>query len=132
MQGIREPVEAFSALSRTGIRTRFEASVRRGLTPFIGREAELAALDAVLDRSHARRLGLVSIIGPAGLGKTRTAEEFLATARARNYRVLRAYCESHQTGAPLQPFAELLRQALESVARTSPRTDGKQSPELRP
>lgn len=42
------------------------------LTPFVGREEELARLDAYLDRPEVR---LVTIVGPGGAGKTRLAVE---------------------------------------------------------
>ncbi len=54
-------------------------------TPFIGREAELAALTALLASPDAR---LLTILGPGGMGKTRLA---LAAARAEQERLPRAF-----------------------------------------
>ncbi len=52
------------------------------LTPFIGREAELAALDRLLAEKDVR---LITILGPGGMGKTRlalaAAERHLADPR---------------------------------------------------
>jgi transcriptional regulator with AAA-type ATPase domain len=52
-------------------------------TPFVGREAELAALTADLDAAVAGRGGVVLLAGEPGIGKTRLAEELAAQARAR-------------------------------------------------
>ena len=52
------------------------------ITPFIGRQAELAEINSILARPEIR---LVSIIGPGGIGKTRLAiavASFMAPAFA--------------------------------------------------
>ena len=48
-------------------------TVPRPRSPFVGREAELAAIAAHLDRGCR----LVTITGPGGIGKTRVAAEFI-------------------------------------------------------
>ncbi|MFF1820144.1 ATP-binding protein [Kribbella sp. NPDC058245] len=48
--------------------------IRRPLTTFLGRSAELAVLASRLDRHR-----LVNLVGPAGVGKTRLMVEYLAT-----------------------------------------------------
>lgn len=70
-KGKREAVSAVLVLSR-GPR----AGRRR--TPLIGREHDLAHLELVSQRAFAeRRPFLVSLVAPAGTGKTRLLEEFL-------------------------------------------------------
>jgi AAA ATPase domain len=61
-------------------------------TPFVGREAELAALTADLDAALAGRGGVVLLAGEAGIGKTRLAEELAAQASARGALVLWGRC----------------------------------------
>jgi tetratricopeptide (TPR) repeat protein len=86
--------------------------VRRGLAPFVGREAELAALDTALVRAlrgHTLWLGLRA---GAGVGKTRLTEEFLrhaADQAGQICRIHRGYCESYLSAEPLQPFLQMLR-----------------------
>ncbi|GAB3954086.1 hypothetical protein GCM10029976_095640 [Kribbella albertanoniae] len=48
--------------------------IRRPLTTFLGRSAELAVLTSRMDRHR-----LVNLVGPAGVGKTRLMVEYLAT-----------------------------------------------------
>jgi class 3 adenylate cyclase/tetratricopeptide (TPR) repeat protein len=51
----------------------------RQATPFVGRERELEQLRAALDRTRDdRACRLCTIVGPAGIGKTRLARELLA------------------------------------------------------
>src|SRR5690242_8386045 len=56
------------------------SSVPRPLTSFVGREAELAALDALLARGD---VGLVTLTGPGGGGKTRIAVALALRQRDR-------------------------------------------------
>jgi DNA-binding CsgD family transcriptional regulator/tetratricopeptide (TPR) repeat protein len=78
----------------------------------IGREAEVAALDALLAGGH--RVLLIS--GDAGIGKSRLARDVLARAAARGDRVLRGTCFDRDQSLPFAPFLDLLR----DVATTSP------------
>ncbi|KXK61183.1 hypothetical protein AWW66_14830 [Micromonospora rosaria] len=57
---------------------------RRRARPLVGRQAELALLAAILDRvPTSRRPHLVTLVGPAGTGKTRLALATVAAALAR-------------------------------------------------
>jgi len=111
-RGRATPLAAYRVFGRAAVGRRFEASMRRGLAPFVGREAELAALDAALVRAlrgHTLWLGLRA---GAGVGKTRLTEEFLrhaADQAGQICRIHRGYCESYLSAEPLQPFLQMLR-----------------------
>ena len=82
-------------------------------SPFVGRAAVLARIEAAFDRARVGRGQLVLLAGEAGIGKTRTAEEFAATARARGVPVLSGWC-SETGGAPAYwPWLQVLRALLE-------------------
>ncbi len=59
---------------------------------FIGRDAELAALDGALARAEAGEGAVVLIAGESGIGKSRLIAEFSAGARARGASVLVGEC----------------------------------------
>jgi DNA-binding winged helix-turn-helix (wHTH) protein/tetratricopeptide (TPR) repeat protein len=100
--------------------------------PFLDREAELRELEAGLSRALAgHTLGFL-ISGDAGIGKTRLAEVFAASAEARGVNVLWGRC-CEEGGAPeLRPWIQVLRRlfqlesgsdeaaALEPIARLFP------------
>jgi predicted ATPase/transcriptional regulator with XRE-family HTH domain len=65
------PAQAIQAVP-TGPSGQMSGSLPRALTPFIGRELELAALSQLLGDPQCK---LLTIIGPGGIGKTRLAIE---------------------------------------------------------
>ncbi|MDF2273167.1 AAA family ATPase [Streptomyces coacervatus] len=75
--------------------------------PFVGREGVLGELRAALERAASGRGGLVTLTGPAGAGKTRTAEE--AAAHAGAFRTLWTWCPPQTAGRAFRPWSRLLR-----------------------
>jgi DNA-binding CsgD family transcriptional regulator len=77
--------------------------------PFVGREAELAALTADLDAALAGRGGVVLLAGEPGIGKTRLAEELAAQASARGALVLWGRCWEGAGAPAFWPWVQLVR-----------------------
>jgi class 3 adenylate cyclase len=75
----------------------------------VGREWELAALAAMLDRSMRGRGSVVGLAGPAGIGKTRLIGEASQLGKSRGVEVFSTFCESHATDIPFRVVARLLR-----------------------
>ena len=114
-----------------------EAFARRLDTPLVGRAAEVGRLLAVLRRAtKTRRPQLVTILGPAGIGKSRLVRELLERARASGAETLVGRCLPYGEGITFWPIREILpeetlqgtaeeifrqtRAALEERARTGP------------
>lgn len=112
LKGRSEPLVVRSILSRRERRDRLEAQSQRGLIAFVGREVELARLEAVLDDVLPGRLRLAVVCAQPGLGKTRLAEELLHRAARRGFTVLRGGCDTELSAEPLQPFLHMLRAQL--------------------
>ena len=118
LTGLSERLEILSVVARTSLRTGFEAHVQRGLLPFIGRLAELQLLDRVLQEVRGGRPRVVAISAPAGVGKTRLAEEFLRRAPSSGCSISRGYCETDLSAEPLQPFLQMLRSRFQVAPGT--------------
>jgi len=71
IKGLGEPVEVFELVGAGAARTRFEAAARRGLTRFVGRNAELEQLRGALDRASQGHGQVVAVVGEPGVGKSR-------------------------------------------------------------
>jgi hypothetical protein len=84
-------------------------------TPCVGREKELALLEATLDECIADRAPRVALVtGPPGAGKSRLARELLQRARRDNVaRVLVAKGDSVAAGSAFWMARQLIRAALD-------------------
>jgi len=86
--------------------------IGRVLSSLVGRHCEIAAIAAILDCSIDGHGGVVSVVGPAGIGKSRVAREAEALAAGRGVEVFWTFCESHASGIPFRVVTRLLRAAL--------------------
>jgi hypothetical protein len=105
VKGADEPVRARRLLQ---IKPRHDL-VRRSESRLVGRRWEMAALDAIVDRAIGHRGGVVTVVGPPGIGKSRVAREAAALAAGRGVEVFWAFCESHTADIPFQVVARMLR-----------------------
>ena len=102
LKGKAEPVAAYRLL-----RVR-EAPERRHETQFVGRERELALVREAWERVRAeRRCELMTVVGDAGVGKSRLVAEFLASVDAG---VTRGRCLPYGEGITYWPVVEVLKQ----------------------
>lgn len=88
----------------------------------LGRDADLARGLAVLRDAEARRLGLLAVRGPAGIGKTAFCRELGYVAQARGWGVRHTHAEPAEPAlAPLARLAEdLLLGARPLLAAVGP------------
>jgi class 3 adenylate cyclase/tetratricopeptide (TPR) repeat protein len=102
LKGKTEPVTAYRLLRV------HEAVERRHEALFVGRGRELALLRETWARVRGeRRCELMTIVGDAGVGKTRLVTEALASIEAR---VARGRCLSYGEGITYWPVVEVLKQ----------------------
>ena len=105
IKGADEPVRARRLLAigpRDGLVGRAEASL-------VGRKWEMAALDAIAERMIGGHGGVVNVVGPPGIGKSRVAREAAALAAGRGVEVFWTFCESHARDVPFYAVTRLLR-----------------------
>jgi predicted ATPase len=79
---------------------------------FVGREKELAILQAHLDSAASGHGRLVLLVGEPGIGKTRTAHELAAYARTRGAQVLIGRCYESEGAPPFWPWIQIVRAYL--------------------
>ncbi|WP_068278264.1 ATP-binding protein [Aldersonia kunmingensis] len=90
-----------------------EAMGGRREAVLVGRRWEMAVLDAVLERAIGGHGGVVDVVGPPGIGKSRTAREVAAAAAGRGVEVFWVFCESHATDIAFHSVIALLRAILD-------------------
>jgi hypothetical protein len=66
VKGMPAPVEVFELVGASTLRGRLQAAAARGLTRFVGREAELAAVRQALAQAGVGHGQVVAVVGEAG------------------------------------------------------------------
>jgi class 3 adenylate cyclase/tetratricopeptide (TPR) repeat protein len=97
IRGVAEPREVFELRAVTHGEPRFADQAARGLTPLVGRRAELEALGHALRQTEQGRGQVVALIGEAGVGKSRLAWELVHSPPMHGWRVLTASAASYET-----------------------------------
>jgi len=106
------PVRAFEVKRATARRGRLQVAAERGLTPLVGRERELAALDDLFQLVKAGHGQVVFVAGEAGIGKSRLLLEFRRRLAAAGEKLtwLEGRCVSFGQSIPLLPIVDQLRE----------------------
>ncbi len=121
VRGVSEPVRIFELEGVGAHRTRLDRSRARGFTRFVGREPELALLEAALARMLEGSGCVVGVVADAGTGKSRLCAEFVDSVRQRGVRLHEAHCPAHGRSIAFLPVLELLRSWFEITDRDSQR-----------
>jgi class 3 adenylate cyclase/tetratricopeptide (TPR) repeat protein len=104
LKGKSQPVAAYRLISAHGD----DGNVRRHDTPAVGRDEELAVLqtawDTVLANRHAH---LVTVIGDAGIGKSRLVRELMDRVGS-DARILCGRCLAYGDGITFWPLREMV------------------------
>ena len=109
VKGLLAPVEVCELVGAGPARTRLQAFAARGLTPFVGRQAELAALHQALEQAEAGHGQVVAVIGEPGVGKTRLFHEFTHASRTQGWLLLESSSTSYGKATPYLPVIDLLK-----------------------
>jgi class 3 adenylate cyclase/tetratricopeptide (TPR) repeat protein len=109
VKGLADPVEIFELTGAGQARTRLQAAALRGLTRFVGRDAEVEHLRRVLDRAAGGHGQVVSIVGEAGVGKSRLTYEFTHSHRVQDWLILEASSVSYGKATSYLPVIDLLK-----------------------
>lgn len=110
-RGDERPTRVWRILGETGARSRLDAGAS-GLTELISREDELRTLLAACEAARAGRGGFVSIVGEAGVGKSRLLHELVRRLDRDHFEVVRGGCQSFGAETPYLPFLEVLRDRM--------------------
>src|SRR5712691_990761 len=109
VKGRSEPVEVYELSGIGPARTRLQAAARRGLTRFVGRDAEIEVLRRSLEHAGAGHGQAVAIVGEAGVGKSRLVWEFTRSPRTHGWLVLETGSVSYGRTTPYLLVIELLK-----------------------
>ena len=112
VKGVSDAVNVHEVTGLGPLRTRLQASARRGLSRFVGREAELAQMKRALELAKSGRGQIVAAVGEAGVGKSRLFFEFQAIGQP-GCLVLETLSVSHGKASAYLPLIDLLKNYFE-------------------
>jgi tetratricopeptide (TPR) repeat protein len=109
VHGLDTPIEVFELIGAGVARTRFQASTLRGLSRFVGRDAEMEQLQTALQRARRGHGEVVAVVGDPGVGKSRLFHELTRSHRAVGCRILQASAASYARAIAYSPVIDLLK-----------------------
>ena len=109
IKGLTMPIETYELVGPGPWRTRLQASRARAHTRFVGRAAELEALQRAAARAGEGRGHLAAVVGEPGVGKSRLVAEFVSTQLGETWRTLATGTIAYGGAATYHPVEDLLR-----------------------
>src|SRR5687767_14820092 len=109
IRGLDEPVEVYELRGAGIARSRLQAAAARGLTRFVGRDAELETLRRTLEQAGSGHGQIVALVGEPGVGKSRLVWEFSHSHRTQGWLVLESGSVSYGKATSYLPVIELLK-----------------------
>src|SRR5262249_41623122 len=110
LKGKTEPVQAYEVLGlKEKAVPKLGAATRQIASELVGREREIALLRERIARFVDGEGGIVSIVGDAGIGKSRLLAEISAVPELESTTILAGRSDSVGSGLSFHPFVDLLR-----------------------
>jgi class 3 adenylate cyclase len=109
VKGLADALEVYEVTGAGPARTRLQASARRGLTRFVGRDAELEQLRRAQQLAGEGHGQVAAVVGEAGVGKSRLVYEFTHSHRLHGWLVLESASVSYGKATSYLPVIELLK-----------------------
>lgn len=128
VKGKSRPVPVYRLVARRPVGSRFEVTVQRGLTRFVGRDGELQTLISAWEKVKGGQGCAVSLVGEAGIGKSRLLYEFKQYLAKEGVSCFEASCFAYGDVISYLPFLEFVKaffdlRSTESGAETKRRID---------
>jgi tetratricopeptide (TPR) repeat protein len=108
-KGVAAAVEVYELTGIGPARTRLQAGARRGLTRFVGREAEMSQLHRAQELALDGHGQVVATVGEAGVGKSRVFHEFIRSPRLHGWLILESASLSYGRPTSYLPVIGLLK-----------------------
>jgi class 3 adenylate cyclase/tetratricopeptide (TPR) repeat protein len=109
VKGLAEPVQVYEVTGAGAVRTRLQASAARGLTRFMGRDAEVEQLRLALEKAGQGQGQVVAVVGEPGVGKSRLVYEFTHSHRSHGWLLLEVGSVSYGKASAYLPVIDLLK-----------------------
>lgn len=109
IKGASRPVRVFELAGIGTAHSRLDLSRQRGFSRFVGRAAEMAALEEALARAKTGEGSAIGLTAEPGVGKSRLSHEFAERCRRDGVEVFAAQAQAHGQSIPYLPVLQMLR-----------------------
>ena len=109
LKGVPAPVDVYELVGVSAVRPRLQAAAARGLSRFVGRDAEIEQLRRALEQARHGLGQVVSVVGEPGVGKSRLAFELTHSHRVDGWLVLESGSVSYGKATSYLPVIDLLK-----------------------
>jgi tetratricopeptide (TPR) repeat protein len=109
IKGLADPVEIYEITGAGSARTRLQAAARRGLTRFVGRDAEVEQLRRAQQLAGNGHGQVAALVGEAGVGKSRLVYELTHSHRLQGWLILESASVSYGKATSYLPVIDLLK-----------------------
>ena len=119
VKGFKYPIAAFKLKSINNINKLFTVINCHDAAPLINREDEMAKLNQMLEQAKRHKGTVVSLVGEAGLGKSRLVYEFLHSNAAKKCNQIETSGFSHTLNINLFPIVNIFQKLMEIESSNS-------------
>ena len=113
VRGLQAPIEVYEIIGAGLVRSRLQAAAARGLTRFVGRDAEMEQLRRALEQAWEGRGQVVAAVGEPGVGKSRLFLEFIHSHRTQGWLILESSSVSYGKATSYLPVIDLLKRYIQ-------------------
>jgi class 3 adenylate cyclase/tetratricopeptide (TPR) repeat protein len=112
LKGVSALIRIFRVVGPAESIDRFDARVQRGLTPLVGRVAELDMLRQRWDQARDGEMRCVLLVGEPGIGKSRVVRAFRDGLAQEPHQAITCYCSSYHRDSAFFPIIVWLCRSL--------------------
>jgi class 3 adenylate cyclase/tetratricopeptide (TPR) repeat protein len=113
LKGVSGPIQVHRVLAQADAVDRFEIRAGHGMTPLVGRTAELDMLRQRWTQSSDGEMRCVLLTGEPGIGKSRMLRAFRDSIGADAHEVVSIHCSSYYRNSPFWPVIQRLQRAFD-------------------
>jgi predicted ATPase len=112
LKGVTVPVQAYQVLQESGVQHRLEVATRHGLTPFVGRDAEVTILGERWRHVIDGMGQVVLLSGEAGIGKSRLVQMFKERIAHEPHTLMEYRCSPYHQHSAFYPIVDFFERTL--------------------
>src|SRR3990170_4089754 len=112
LKGISTPIEVYQVIRESGVRSRFDVAVTKGLTPLVGREQEVGLLLEHWEQAKEGRGQVVLLCGEPGIGKSRLVQVLKEQLSRETHVRIESRCSPYYQNSAFYPVIDHLERLL--------------------